>query len=116
MLLRELNTKKTKEDFKRVVGIYDVWSRLTESKAVGTALGLAEIHDHLSILEVACGTGVVFEEIVSRNRNSHDTGIDLHPICLPKLKRGLGNLTALIISLRRAMLFIFPLPVKPLTF
>ncbi len=91
MLLRELNTEKTKEDFKRVVGIYDVWSRLTESKAVGTALGLAEIHDHLSILEVACGTGVVFEEIVSRNPNGHNTGIDLSPDMLAKAKKRLGK-------------------------
>ncbi len=91
MLKRELNIKKTREDFRKVAGIYDLWSRLTESRAVRKALQLAEIRNHQDILEVACGTGVVFEAIVHQNSGGHNTGIDLSPAMLAKAKKRLSG-------------------------
>ncbi len=56
---------------------YDVWAYLTESKARERALELAEIQDGQSILEVAVGTGLMFNEIVKRNSHGQNNGIDI---------------------------------------
>ena len=56
---------------------YDVWAYLTESKARERALELAEIQDGQSILEVAVGTGLMFNEIVKRNSHGQNVGIDI---------------------------------------
>ena len=46
--------------------IYDIWGRLTESRARSRAIELAAIKDGQNILEVAVGTGIAFYEIVKR--------------------------------------------------
>jgi len=56
---------------------YDVWAYLTESNARKRALELAEIQDGQSILEVAVGTGLMFNEIVKRNSHGQNVGIDI---------------------------------------
>ncbi len=56
---------------------YDVWAYLTESKARERALELAEIQDGQYILEVAVGTGLMFNEIVKRNSRGQNVGIDI---------------------------------------
>ena len=95
ILVRELDINKTKKSFKRVVWFYNFWSWLTESKAAKVVIGLAGIKDGANILEVACGTGVVFERIVSRNPNGMNIGIDLSTDMLNKagkrLKKSTGN-------------------------
>jgi ubiquinone/menaquinone biosynthesis C-methylase UbiE len=58
---------------------YDFWGSLTEQKATGRALELACIRNGESILEVAVGTGRVFEQIVSSNQNGQNEGIDISP-------------------------------------
>ncbi len=47
--------------------VYDVWGVLTETKARRRALELAQIRDGESILEVAVGTGLTFQEILKAN-------------------------------------------------
>jgi ubiquinone/menaquinone biosynthesis C-methylase UbiE len=46
--------------YDRIAPIYDVWGKLTESRARNRAIELAEIKDGESILEVAVGTGLAF--------------------------------------------------------
>jgi len=45
---------------------------------------MAEINDGENILEVAVGTGIVFEEVSKRNPNGKNIGIDLSPGMLAK--------------------------------
>jgi ubiquinone/menaquinone biosynthesis C-methylase UbiE len=71
--------------------IYDFWGFLTESKAVGKALQLANIKNGERILEVAVGTGVAFERIVAANSNGQNDGIDLSPEMLARAKKRLKN-------------------------
>ena len=59
------------------VWFYDGWAFLTESKARNKALKLAHIRDGQSILEVAVGTGWMFNEIVRKNPHGQNTGIDI---------------------------------------
>jgi ubiquinone/menaquinone biosynthesis C-methylase UbiE len=85
---RFLPVKKSKDDIKRTYaklsGIYDFWGSLTEQKATHRALQIARIRNGESILEVAVGTGRVFEQIVSRNKNGQNVGIDLSPEMLAR--------------------------------
>jgi len=92
VLKRKLETNKTKTDFSKVVWFYDYWSWLTESKAAKSVIKFSEIKDGETILEIACGTGVVFEQIVKQNPNGDNIGIDLSPHMLNKAKKRMEKL------------------------
>ncbi len=72
-----------------IAGIYDLWGRLTETRARNRALVLAEIQDGQQILEVAVGTGLAFYEIVKRNPHGHNFGVDLSKGMLTKAEQRL---------------------------
>jgi len=93
-LSREFDTTTTKRNYKQVAWFYDLWSLLTESKAARHVIKLADIHDKETILEVACGTGMVFKKIVQLNPNGINIGIDLSPDMLRRAQQRLGKLTA----------------------
>ncbi|SRR6266498_4960916 len=92
VLERKLDKNETIKNYKKVVWFYDFWSWLTESKAAKHIIELAEIIDNTDVLEVACGTGVVFEQIVKLNPNGKNIGIDLSPDMLDKAKKRLRNI------------------------
>ena len=92
ILTRKLDVKYTQKSYKNVVWFYDFWSWLTESKAAKYVIKFANIKDDETVLEVACGTGVVFEQIVKRNPNGKNIGIDLSPDMLRKAKKRLARL------------------------
>jgi ubiquinone/menaquinone biosynthesis C-methylase UbiE len=89
VLNRKLDRTKTKKDFKKVSWFYDSWSWLTERKAAKKVIEFAGINDNQTILEVACGTGTVFDQIVKRNPNGKNIGIDLSPEMLEKARKKL---------------------------
>jgi ubiquinone/menaquinone biosynthesis C-methylase UbiE len=78
--------------YDRIAPIYDIWGKLTESHAKNRAIELAEIKDGQTILEVAVGTGLAFYEIVKRNPNGTNTGIDLSQGMLTKAKQRVSQL------------------------
>ena len=73
--------------------IYDIWGNLTESRARNRALELAEIKNGQHILEVAVGTGLAFYEIVKRNSEGTNIGVDISEGMLKKAKERLGKLS-----------------------
>jgi ubiquinone/menaquinone biosynthesis C-methylase UbiE len=75
--------------YDRLAPIYDVWGRLTESRARRRAIALARIQDGQNILEVAVGTGLAFEQIVKQNPHGRNTGIDLSCGMLARAKKRL---------------------------
>ncbi len=85
--------------YDRIAPIYDIWGNLTESRARNRAIELAEIKDGQTILEVAVGTGLTFYEIVKRNTNGRNIGIDLSKGMLEKAKKRVGQLKAVNYSL-----------------
>lgn len=89
ILDRKLDFEETQKSYKKVVWFYDFWSRLTESKAVKYVIEFADIKNNKTILEVACGTGVVFEKVVKLNPNGKNIGIDISPDMLKKAKKRL---------------------------
>lgn len=87
---RMLDAKVSQEDigavYDGIAPIYDIWGKLTESKARDRAIALADIHDGQSILEVAVGTGLAFHEVLQRNPNGQNKGVDLSKGMLEKAK------------------------------
>ncbi len=79
--------------YDRIAPIYDIWGKLTESHARNRAIELAEIKNGQTILEVAVGTGLAFYEIVKRNPNGANTGIDLSQGMLTKAKQRVSQLS-----------------------
>lgn len=92
-LQRKLDRAKTKSDYKKVVWFYDLWSWLTEKEAAKVAIEFANIKDGESILEVACGTGIVFKQILKRNPHGKNIGIDLSPDMLNKAKKRMRKIS-----------------------
>ena len=79
--------------YDRIAPIYDIWGKLAESHARNRAIELAEIKDGQTILEVAVGTGLAFYEIVKRNPNGTNAGIDLSKGMLEKAKKRVSQLS-----------------------
>jgi len=73
---------------------YDIWGKLAETRARDRAIELADIKDGQNILEVAVGTGLGFYEIVQRNPNGTNIGVDISPGMLRKAEKRLGKLAA----------------------
>ncbi len=85
--------------YDKIAPIYDVWGKLTESRARNRAIELAEIKDGSHVLEVAVGTGLAFYEIVKRNPNGVNTGIDLSLGMLEKARMRLKAISSVNYSL-----------------
>src|SRR5215471_11321219 len=97
--------------YDKLSGLYDIWGRLTESRARGRAIELAAIEDGQDILEVAVGTGLAFYEIVKRNPHGNNIGIDLSAGMLEKAKNRMKELSGTNYSL--AVGTAFKLPAQP---
>lgn len=92
VLPRTLDKDNTRKSYKKVVWFYNFWSWLTESKAAKEVLKLAAIEDGSTVLEIACGTGVVMEQIVRCNPSGINIGMDLSPDMLGKAHKRLAKL------------------------
>ena len=86
ILEARLDKRQVVETYSQTVSVYDLWGALTETHARKRALALANIHDGESILEVAVGTGITFQEILQANPNGYNAGVDLTPAMLEKAK------------------------------
>jgi ubiquinone/menaquinone biosynthesis C-methylase UbiE len=84
-----LSKDEVRRIYARLSRIYDFWGVITESKAVDRALALADMKNGETVLEVAVGTGKVFEHIVSMNPDGRSEGIDLSPEMLAVAERRL---------------------------
>jgi len=94
--------------YDRIAPVYDIWGRLTESRARNRALELAHIDDGQNVLEVAAGTGLAFREIVKRNPSGRSTGLDLSSGMLRKARRRLAALTETGYTLEQGDAFDLP--------
>lgn len=77
--------------YDRLAGFYDIWGHLTESRARKRSLALANIKDGQSVLEVAVGTGLAFLELVKRNENGRNVGLDISRGMLARAEKRLHN-------------------------
>jgi len=73
----KLNKNEVREAYRKHASTYDIWSSLTESKARQHCLEMADIKNGEAVLEVAVGTGILFEKILQLNPAGRNEGIDL---------------------------------------
>jgi len=108
----DLDARVSQEDivplYNSLSGLYDIWGTLAESRARKRAIELAEIRNGQKILEVAVGTGLAFNEIVKRNRNGLNLGIDISPGMLAGAKKRLGKLSGANYELKLGSAFHLP--------
>lgn len=79
-----VSQKKMVQKYNLISPVYDIFGIVMESKARTRALEVSEITNGERILEVAVGTGLNFQEILKRNPDGWNDGID---ICHRMLKR-----------------------------
>lgn len=91
ILKRTLDNSQTKKNYKKAAWFYNAWSKLTESEAADKVIELSDIKSGDHIIEIACGTGLVFKEILRRNPNGQNLGIDLSEVMLSRAKNLLKN-------------------------
>ncbi len=84
MLKAKLSKTQIPEVYASRVGSYDMWAKLTESKAQKRCLELANIRNGETILEVAVGTGIIFTQLLQQNPAGWNEGIDLTTAMLAK--------------------------------
>jgi len=77
ILEARLDAAAVRRVYRAVAPVYDLWARLTESKARRRCLELARIRDGEAVLEVAVGTGLAFAAILAANPHGRNEGIDL---------------------------------------
>jgi ubiquinone/menaquinone biosynthesis C-methylase UbiE len=110
--MKPLDAKVSQDEigfvYDKLSGVYDIWGKLTESRARARAIELARIEDGQDIVEVAVGTGLAFYEIVKRNPHGHNVGIDLSAGMLEKATDRMKNLAGANFSLAVGTAFNLP--------
>lgn len=91
ILVRQLDIEQTQRNYSQVAWFYNLWSKATESKAAKKVLEYAEIEDNEDVIEIACGTGLVFKEILKKNQYGRNLGIDLSIEMLSKAEKLLNK-------------------------
>ena len=110
-----MDAKLTQTDVKKVYNslawIYDVWGKLTETRAKERILHLANINNGQAVLEVAVGTGLTFKEIVSLNADGLNVGIDISDKMIQLAEKRISKRPASgKVELKQASAFDIPYP------
>jgi ubiquinone/menaquinone biosynthesis C-methylase UbiE len=79
-----IEKEKVSEVYRKMAPVYDFFSELAESRAHSRGLELAAIRNGDSVLEVAVGTGTLFEMILKINPDGRNEGIDITPEMLSR--------------------------------
>jgi ubiquinone/menaquinone biosynthesis C-methylase UbiE len=75
--------------YSRIASVYELWARLTESRARRRALELAAVRDGEAVLEVATGTGAQLVALARRNGSGRTVGVELADGMLRQTRRRL---------------------------
>ena len=105
-----MSQEEVKDVYNSAAKIYDVWGLLTEGRARKRALQLAQIENGESVLEAAVGTALMFKEIVKRNPDGINIGIDISNGMLEKARRRMTPLENAHYELRVGDAFDLPFP------
>lgn len=82
----KLGKNDVRKTYERMASSYDLWSNFAEAKARRRCLDLAAIQNGENVLEVAVGTGVLFENILRLNTSGINEGVDLTEAMLARAR------------------------------
>jgi len=94
--------------YDNLAAVWDVWSRMLESRARTRAVSLAAVGDGQTYLDAAAGTGLTFRDIVRRNPNGENVGIDQSEGMLSIARQRLTPLKGFHHELRKGTPFALP--------
>jgi len=109
ILTRRFNAVKTAKSYNRLAAFYDLWGKLTETKAQEKVIELAEIKDHQCILDVGCGSGTLLKEAILKNPHGTNIGVDFSPSMLRHAERKLKKQGFQNYTLQQGSIFDLPL-------
>ncbi len=104
-----LSQDEVRSVYNHIAWIYDLWGRLTETRARQRGIELAQIRDGERILDVAAGTGMILTEIIRRNPNGMTAAIDISDGMLRKAQAKLKDTRAQV-ELKQGSAFDIPYP------
>jgi ubiquinone/menaquinone biosynthesis C-methylase UbiE len=114
MTAQPVDARVSQEDIRRMYDrmsrFYNLWARVAESKARRRALELAAVRDGQSVLEVAVGTGLAFEEIIKRNPHGRNSGLDISEGMLSRARQRLSGHGKANYELKLGSAFDLPYP------
>lgn len=84
--IRAYSPERTRKEYRRVAAFYDLWARLTESRAMQQVVEYAAIKNGDSVLEVAVGTGNFFSDLVRADPDGRVIGVDLSPAMIAQAR------------------------------
>lgn len=77
--------------YSRLAPVYEIWARLTESRARHRVLELADPGPAEDVLEVATGTGAQLVQLARRNSRGRTAGVEVSDGMLAKTRRRLAR-------------------------
>ncbi|MDQ6677575.1 MAG: class I SAM-dependent methyltransferase [Acidobacteriota bacterium] len=80
-------SRKTRRVYDALSALYPLSTMLFHSEAHRQALALSGIQDGMRILEVATGSGEMFQRLVCANRSGRTVGVDLSPKMAARTQR-----------------------------
>ena len=79
ILVRKFSKEKTQRSFAAVSKFYDMWAKITESKAIDSALSKIKGNIDGYVLDIGVGTGDMFYRIAPLNKKGYNVGMDISP-------------------------------------
>lgn len=106
---RIFDKQKVKNNFAQASPFYDYWAGATESKAAKRVLELTDFNGKKAILEVAVGTGLLFEKLLIHNHKGYTAGVDLSPDMIRRVRERVKRLSDIgAYSLQQASAYRLP--------
>ncbi len=92
VLPARLDTKGVVAAYRRIAPVYDLWGRMTESRAHRLCLDWLDLRQARRVLDVATGTGALLRGAAAEAPTARFIGVDLSQSMINRARASLGRL------------------------
>lgn len=85
--LHETLADRTRRMYDLLAGVYPISSYFFHTRAHQTAVEMSGMHDGMRVLEVATGSGEMFDRLTAKNKTGQTFGLDLSPKMAARTQR-----------------------------